>query len=78
LRLVDYDTGRALSEVAVHLDGWSGISDADGLVSVELPAGSYWLKIRPEFREPWTERVEVREPETDLGVRRLRRAAYFG
>ena len=55
----DKDTGAPIAFISFTVDGKIGASDKDGVAEMDLPEGTYMLRVRHPFYEPVTMSVKV-------------------
>lgn len=60
-RVVDRDTGRGIAFLVVALNGKTTSTDPQGEFEIFAPPGTYTLRIRSPFYEPYTREIELRE-----------------
>jgi len=66
--VTDADTKRGLEGVPLKFDSHVAVTEEDGSYELEIPAGTYTLRVRTELRRPITRTVTVTEPETEINL----------
>jgi len=59
LTFIDKETRAPIAFLSCTVDGLVTASDPNGVVDVDMPAGTYTLRVRHPFYEPLTQSIAV-------------------
>jgi len=59
ITFIDKDTRAPIAFLSCVIDGQITASDTSGKVAIDLPAGTYTLRVRHPFYEPVTQNITV-------------------